>query len=161
MTYIKKHSHFLQKSQFRLGLSPVMTYNSEGIPQGIFSTSLAFTRISQLNVVRTLFFQDLQVRDFRLFLQVKEEMYLCLAACGVLHHCFCQCCTGGEWVEEGGNDITEADSQHLLVGTNGVAMFLSKHFRQRHREGKTTRQKNIFGEYLSFQIHLTWGEHVF
>lgn len=47
----------MQKSQFRLGLglSPVMTYNSEGIPRGILVRHLLSLAISKLNVVRTLF----------------------------------------------------------------------------------------------------------
>lgn len=66
--------------------------------------------------------------------------HLGLAACGVLHHGFSQRRAGGEAVEEGGDDVTESDGQHLLVWTHRVAVLLGEHLGQRHSEGKTTNK---------------------
>ena len=71
-------------------------------------------------------------------------MYLRLAAGGVLHHGLGQGSAGGEAVEEGGDDVTAADGEHLLVGTHCVAVLLGKHLRQRHGEGKAETQQPGF-----------------
>lgn len=43
-------------------------------------------------------------------------------------------------MEEGRDDVAEADGQHLLVGSNRVAVFLGKHLGQRNGEGEAGRQ---------------------
>jgi len=83
--------------------------------------------------------------------------HLCLTPGGVLHHGLGQGGAGGEAVEEGGDDVTAADGQHLLVGSHRVAVLLRKHLRQRHGEGKAARQKHK--QQSDFAFHLNHCEH--